>query len=111
MGIEHRIQVCWEPKASHLKTAKLHYRFFGRRVRVKGQVFYYDGLLAGFKNGRRIKLVNFERFGPTNISMPADLQDTVIKLFGELRIDHRVITYDARNNLFSKTYTSTQIFV
>ena len=107
-----RLQVSWDVQAQKKRTARLHYRLFGRRTKKDGRPYYYDGILAGWKNGRRVKLVEYERFGPTNISVPADLADQILKLFKELRIDHRLISYNSRNNLFSKTYSAstTSIF-
>ena len=55
---------------------------------------------------RALFVFDWERFGPRNLSVPADLEDQIVKLFDELRVDHRVIQYDAQMNLFSKRYTN-----
>lgn len=107
--LELRIQVCWEPKGNLASNARLHHLLFGRRVKVRGHDFFYDGLLAGFKNGRRIKLVDYERFGPLNLSVPGELEPQIIHIFETVRIDHRVIRYNAKKNLFSKTYDELEI--
>jgi len=88
------------------KTTYIHRRLFGHRIRRNGQVICFDGVLSGFKDGKRVKLVDWERFGPRNLSVPANLEDQIVALLDELRIDHRVIQYDAQLNLFSKRYTN-----
>ena len=104
MPTERRIQVCWEPKGDHRKSTYLHRCLFGHRIRHNGEFVCFDGLLSGFKDGKRVKLVDWERFGPRNLSVPADLEDQMVSLLDKLRMDHRIIQYDSRINLFSKRY-------
>jgi hypothetical protein len=106
MPTERRIQVCWEPKGDHKKSTYLHRCLFGHRIKRNRDFVCFDGLLSGFKDGKRVKLVDWERFGPRNLSVPADLEDQLVSLFDKLRVDHRIIQYDTRVNLFSKRYPS-----
>ena len=99
-----RIQLSWEAHGDALKSTKLHRALFGRKTKVKGQVFFYDGILKGWKNGRKVKLVDYDRFGPVNLSLPANLKPQVKKLFDVLDIDVRMIHYDRKNNYYRKTY-------
>lgn len=106
---ELRVQVSWESKGSNQKNTSLHHRLFGRRVKSRGIVFYYDGLLAGFKAGRKVKFADYERFGPRSLSIPADLQEPIKRIFGELNIDHRLILYDTGHNVYRKIYSAPEL--
>ena len=98
-----RLVVVWDLKGDKKKAARLSAKLMGCRVSRGGTVVCYDGLLMGFKDGRRVRLVDFERLGPGSISVPRELKESIRTILGELDIDGRAIEYDGRNNFYWKT--------
>ena len=101
-----RLQVIWDLKGDRKKAARLSIKLFGRKLKRNGKVVCYDGLLAAFKDGRRMKRVDFERLGPASVSVPRELKEPIRAILGKLDIDGRAIEYDGRNNFYWKTDVS-----
>lgn len=102
---EARVQVVWEVHGIGRKLTQLHRGLFGRRVKKKSKFYYYDGLLGGWKNGRPIKIVGYERWGKANISVPASLENEIHRLLDDLKIDCRTIPYSTKDNLYLRRYS------
>ena len=101
---EDRVFIAWEFKGDAKRKSKAHYRLFGRKVERRGKVYYYDGLLRGFKDGREVMLINYEHYGRAHISVPASEADQVVEALTEAKADNISITYNTRRNLYVKTF-------
>lgn len=91
-------------KGNWRKKTILQQRLFGRRVKVGRKNYYYDGLLEGFKNGRKIKLIDYERHSHGVISVPAKVADEIQQILAALKVDHRIIQYHKPENYYTWKY-------
>ena len=99
MSLEKGYQVTWEIRNARKKTA-LHRKLFGFKVRVRDKNYYYDGLLKGWKGGRRVILVVFEKIANGHYVFDEETAEQVSNILGKLKIDHRLLPYDGKNNYF-----------
>jgi len=87
------------------KKPLFYYKLFGRKAKKNGKEYFYDGILAGWKNHRRVKLVDYERHSPGVIAVPEDVGEKLGEILAELKIDHRIIPYDKTTNYLRRTYS------
>jgi len=101
---EDRVFIAWEFKGDAKRTNRAHYRLFGRQIKREGKTYYYDGILQGFKDGKKVPLINYEHYGRAHISVPASEADRVVEALTEAKADNISITYNTRRNLYVKTF-------
>lgn len=76
----------------------MHRRLFGFKVRSRNREYYYDGLLKGWKDGRRVILMVFDKIANAHYVFDEETADKVSDILTKLRIDHRILPYDRKNN-------------
>jgi len=97
MSLKKGYQVVWEIRDDKKKVA-LHRKLFGFRVRNHGKYYYYDGLLKGWKNGRKVILIVFDKVANGHYVFDEETTEKVSIILSKLRIDHRILPYQRKNN-------------
>ena len=101
---EDRVFIAWEFKGDAKRKSKAHYRLFGHKVKRQGKTYYYDGVLQGFKDGRKVPLISYEHYGRAHISVPASEAERIIEILTEAKADNISIGYNTRRNLYVKRF-------
>ena len=93
----------WMTKYDHKKRIYLHNKLFGRATKVNDKLYYYDGVLMGWKEVnnkfKRVKLHDYNTIGQAHIVVPKELQPILDTIFSSLEVDHRWHPYMPRKNL------------
>jgi len=97
MSVEKGYQVIWEIRDDKKKTT-LHRKLFGFKVWSSGKEYYYDGLLKGWKDKRRVIFLVFDKIANGHYVFDEETADKVSEILSKLKVDHRILPYQRKAN-------------
>jgi hypothetical protein len=70
----------------------------GSKIEAKIKYYYYDGLLKGWKGGRKVILKVFDKISNGHYVFDEETTEKVSEILSRLRIDHRILPYRRKSN-------------